>query len=83
MAARSLSERKRTSVIAIAFVLTCMVSLTVSAVPLYRLFCQVTGYGGTTQRVDSYSDRILDRDITVRFDANTSGIPWEFSPKQR
>ena len=60
-----------------------MVGAAYAAVPLYQLFCQVTGYGGTTQRVDSYSDRILDRDITVRFDANTSGIPWEFSPKQR
>ena len=44
-----------------------------AAVPLYSMFCQVTGYGGTTQRVEQYSDRVLDRTITVRFDANTSG----------
>ena len=46
-----------------------------AAVPLYAMFCQVTGYGGTTQRVEQYSDRVLDRKITVRFDANVVGRP--------
>jgi cytochrome c oxidase assembly protein subunit 11 len=61
-----------------------MVGMAYAAVPLYQLFCQVTGYGGTTQRVEQYSDRVLDRAITVRFDANVSGaLPWEFAPMQR
>ncbi|PHP67127.1 cytochrome c oxidase assembly protein [Zhengella mangrovi] len=60
-----------------------MVGAAYAAVPLYQLFCQVTGYGGTTQRTDTYSDRVLDRKITVRFDSNTVGVPWEFRPKQR
>lgn len=60
-----------------------MVGAAYAAVPLYQMFCQITGYGGTTQRVDTYSDRVLDREITVRFDANTSGIPWDFRPVQR
>ena len=61
-----------------------MVGAAYASVPLYKLFCQVTGYGGTTQRVDQYSDRILDRTITVRFDTNTSGgIGWEFAPVER
>lgn len=60
-----------------------MVGMAYAAVPLYKMFCQVTGYGGTTQRVEQYSDRILDRDITVRFDANTAGIPWDFKPVAR
>jgi cytochrome c oxidase assembly protein subunit 11 len=61
-----------------------MIGVAYAAVPLYTLFCQVTGYGGTTQRVEQYSDRILDREITVRFDANTSGaLPWDFQPVQR
>lgn len=61
-----------------------MVGMAYAAVPLYQLFCQVTGYGGTTQRVTQYSDRVLDRTITVRFDANTSGaLPWDFAPVQR
>ncbi len=82
MAARSLAERKRTSVIAIGFVLTCMVALTVSAVPLYRLFCQVTGYGGTTQ-VAAAAPGVADGVVTVRFSANTGrDMPWEFRPAQ-
>lgn len=61
-----------------------MVGMAYAAVPLYAMFCQITGYGGTTQRVEQYSDRVLDRKITVRFDANTSsGLPWNFQPVQR
>jgi cytochrome c oxidase assembly protein subunit 11 len=61
-----------------------MVAMSYAAVPLYKLFCQVTGYGGTTQRVEQYSHTILDRTIKIRFDANTSGnLPWEFRPAQR
>jgi cytochrome c oxidase assembly protein subunit 11 len=61
-----------------------MVGMAYAAVPLYTLFCQVTGYGGTTQRVTQYSDRVLDRDITIRFDANTAGgVPWKFAPVDR
>jgi cytochrome c oxidase assembly protein subunit 11 len=60
-----------------------MVGMAYASVPLYRVFCQMTGYGGTTQRVEQYSDRILDRTITVRFDANVSGLPWDFQPVQR
>ena len=63
---------------------TGMVGMAYAAVPLYRMFCQMTGYGGTTQRVEQYSDRVLDRMITVRFDANVSGgLPWEFQPVER
>ncbi|MEX3007949.1 cytochrome c oxidase assembly protein [Hoeflea sp. TYP-13] len=61
-----------------------MVGVSYAAVPLYQLFCQVTGYGGTTQRAEQYSDQILDRTIKVRFDANVSdGMNWEFKPVQR
>lgn len=61
-----------------------MVGVSYAAVPLYQLFCQVTGYGGTTQRVEQVSDQILDRKIRVRFDANTSNsLNWQFEPVQR
>jgi cytochrome c oxidase assembly protein subunit 11 len=60
-----------------------MVGMAYAAVPLYAMFCQITGYGGTTQRVEQYSDRVLDRTMTVRFDANVSGLPWTFQPDQR
>lgn len=61
-----------------------MVGMAYAAVPLYDLFCRVTGYGGTTQRADEGSQTILDREIIVRFDANTSsGLPWDFEAETR
>lgn len=61
-----------------------MLGMAYAAVPLYAMFCQITGYGGTTQRVEQFSDRILDREITVRFDANVAGgLPWDFKPVAR
>lgn len=72
----------------IAFVCTGffagMVGMAYAAVPLYEMFCQITGYGGTTQRVEQYSETVLDRKIKVRFDANTAGgLPWAFKPVTR
>ena len=58
-----------------------MVGLSFAAVPLYDLFCQVTGYGGTTQRAASAGDRVLDREVVVQFDANVVGLPWLFRPE--
>lgn len=61
-----------------------MVGMSYAAVPLYQIFCQVTGYGGTTQRAETTPDTILDRKITVRFDANVGhGMGWNFKPVQR
>lgn len=61
-----------------------MIGMAYASVPLYSMFCQITGYGGTTQRVEQYSDRVIDRQITVRFDANvSSGLPWDFKPVAR
>ena len=61
-----------------------MLGMAYAAVPLYDMFCRVTGYGGTTQRVEQYSQTVLDRTITVRFDANVAGgLPWEFRPVAR
>ena len=61
-----------------------MIGMAYAAVPLYAMFCQITGYGGTTQRTTQYADRVLDREVTIRFDANTAGgIPWKFQPVAR
>jgi cytochrome c oxidase assembly protein subunit 11 len=63
---------------------TGMVGMAYAAVPLYKIFCQATGYGGKTQRAEKqYAGRVLDREITVRFDANIAGVPWEFQPVKR
>ncbi|MFT3999468.1 MAG: cytochrome c oxidase assembly protein [Rhizobium sp.] len=61
-----------------------MSAMCAAAVPLYRLFCQVTGFNGTTQRVDQVSNVILDKSIQVSFDANVApGLPWDFQPLQK
>ena len=63
-----------------------MLGLGYASVPLYRLFCQVTGYGGTTQRADAVTAagvKIAGKVVTVRFDANVArDMPWEFKPMQ-
>ena len=61
-----------------------MVGMGYAAVPLYDLFCRVTGYGGTTQIAQYDPDQVLDRTVWVRFDASRSrDFPWEFEPLQR
>ena len=63
-----------------------MVGLAFAAVPLYRLFCQVTGFGGTPMRADAApgASREAGREVGVRFDANINpALPWKFEPVQR
>ncbi len=57
-----------------------MIGLAYASVPLYRLFCQVTGFGGTPQIAEAASETVIDREMKVRFDANTAGIDWDFMP---
>jgi cytochrome c oxidase assembly protein subunit 11 len=60
-----------------------MVGLSYASVPLYQLFCQVTGYGGTTKRAEAAPEKTSNRMFTVRFDSNvSSNLPWSFKPKQ-
>lgn len=63
-------------------VVVAMVGAGFAAVPLYQAFCQVTGFGGTVSQATAEADRILDREVKVRFDANTNGVPWTFRPEQ-
>lgn len=78
-----ISARNLRLSITLGFVVCVMIGLSFASVPLYDLFCRVTGYGGTTQQVAEGSDEILDRVIKVRFDASTnSALPWHFKPEQ-
>jgi len=53
-------------------------------VPLYQLFCQVTGFAGTTQRADALPDRTGAREFVISFNADiASDLPWKFKPLQR
>ncbi|MBX7249655.1 MAG: cytochrome c oxidase assembly protein [Caulobacteraceae bacterium] len=60
-----------------------MVGAAYAAVPLYRVFCQVTGFDGTVKRAKAAPTRTLDRPMTVRFDTNVSGVPFTFEPEVR
>lgn len=76
--------RHRTVALALIGLVAVMTGLSFAAVPLYRMFCQVTGYGGTPQRAEAAPERGLDRTIRVRFDANIDrALPWSFTPVER
>jgi cytochrome c oxidase assembly protein subunit 11 len=66
-----------------ALIVAAMTGLGFASVPLYRLFCQVTGFGGTTQRGGIDARAVAGASIVMRFDANRApGLPWEFKPEQ-
>ncbi|HCL60903.1 MAG TPA: cytochrome c oxidase assembly protein [Rhizobiales bacterium] len=70
--------------LALAGLVATMLGLAFASVPLYRLFCQATGFGGVPQRADRAPNEILDRTIRIRFDANVDrSLPWTFLPDQR
>ena len=61
-----------------------MVALSFAFVPLYNLFCRVTGFAGTTQVAVNLPDEILDRKVTIKFNGQTNkNLPWDFKPEQR
>ena len=80
------SELRRRDVIV---AMTCglcvagMVGAAYAAVPFYNWFCRATGFNGTTQVATAGPSGMIDRNVTVRFDANVGpGLPWRFEPEQ-
>ncbi len=73
----------RTAALAALLVLA-MVALSFASVPLYRLFCQVTGFDGTTRKAEGGdAPGAVGSIVSVRFDANTStALPWRFKPER-
>ncbi|MBO9708156.1 MAG: cytochrome c oxidase assembly protein [Caulobacter sp.] len=59
-----------------------MVGAAYAAVPLYKLFCQVTGFDGTVRKAVAKPGKVLDRKIEIRFDANVRNLPWDFTAVQ-
>ena len=60
-----------------------MIGMAYAAVPLYEIFCRVTGFGGTTQVAADVTGPVLEREIKVRFTAHVnSKLPWDFKPAQ-
>ncbi|NIA72196.1 cytochrome c oxidase assembly protein [Pelagibius litoralis] len=69
---------------ALAGVVVAMGGLAYASVPLYELFCRVTGYGGTTQVAESLPESVGERMVTVRFNADVNpDLPWAFQPVER
>ena len=76
-------RRNGATALLLVSVVAAMVGLSFASAPLYRLFCQATGLGGTTQRAASAPGAKSDIVITVRFDAETApDLAWEFRPLQ-
>jgi cytochrome c oxidase assembly protein subunit 11 len=78
------NRKTRTALLAVLLVFG-MTGLAFASVPLYRLFCQVTGFDGTTMRAaeDSAPGAIDGKQVAVRFDANTApSLPWRFKPER-
>jgi cytochrome c oxidase assembly protein subunit 11 len=73
---------QRRTAAAIGLLASVMLGMSFAAVPLYRLFCSATGYGGTTQSADAAPQTRGARRIAVRFDANVApGLDWRFEPE--
>ncbi|GAA4644238.1 cytochrome c oxidase assembly protein [Pontixanthobacter gangjinensis] len=85
-------DQKNTKTAALAFLgALAMLGMGYAAVPLYDLFCRVTGFGGTTQQATESDAEIAERianssgakQISIRFDASTArDVPWTFRPEQ-
>lgn len=79
-------RRNRRTLVAMAGIGLAMLALGFASVPLYRIFCQTTGFGGTTQRAaaDVKLTPMAGRTMSIRFDSNVQpGMPWEFRPEHR
>ena len=79
----NLDRRMQRTAFACVGVVVGMVGLAYASVPLYDLFCKVTGFGGTPIVRDENGSEIMDRTIAVRFDSNVApGLNWRFSPEK-
>ena len=83
----SLSGKNRRSAMMAGLMGLGMLGLGFAAVPLYEVFCRVTGYAGTTQRVgeaQAATVKSTTRVMSIRFDSNVnSALPWSFKPEQQ
>ena len=80
---KTMTGIQRTTTQAVA-VVTFMFAMGWAAVPLYDLFCRVTGYGGTTNTAEAAPGTVLDQTMRIRFDASVArDFPWKFKPEDR
>lgn len=80
---REVARRNRRTMIAVAILPVVMTGLAYASVPLYDLFCRVTGFAGTPGIATAPSGAVVEREMTVRFDAGVNpSLPWQFAPAQ-
>lgn len=80
--ARRKAGRNARLAVVCAGVFAGMVGAAYASVPLYKAFCQLTGFDGTVRKASAAPTRVLDRKLTIRFDANVRDLPWTFTPNQ-
>lgn len=84
MAEKDIQKKNKRVVLIIVGVLVAMIGVSFASVPLYRLFCQVTGLDGTMRIGGEAPGKASERTITISFDARVNqGLPWTFKPDQR
>ena len=74
-------KNKTLTPVLLAGIFFLMLGLSFAAVPLYDIFCRVTGFGGTTQVSKQAPSIVLDKIVSVRFDTNVNNLPWDFKAK--
>ena len=74
-------EKKKLTPLVLAGIFITMLGLSYASVPLYEIFCRVTGFGGTTQVGNNAPKIVLDKVVSVRFDTNVNNLPWDFKAK--
>ncbi len=74
-------EKKKLTPLVLAGIFILMLGLSYASVPLYEIFCKVTGFGGTTQVANKAPKIVLDKVVSVRFDTNVNNLPWDFKAK--
>jgi cytochrome c oxidase assembly protein subunit 11 len=80
--AKSQARRNRNVAVICAAAFFGMIGAAYAAIPLYRAFCQATGFDGTVSRAKAAPTATLDQTVTVRFDANERDLPWDFRALQ-
>lgn len=81
---RNLRRSNTRVAVALGGLVAGMVGVSYAAVPLYEIFCAVTGFGGTTRQAEAAPEAPVDRQMTVRFDSNVAaGLGWNFEPAIR
>ena len=74
-------QKKKLTPIILIGIFVFMLGLSYAAVPLYDLFCRVTGFGGTTQISNNAPKIVLNKVVSVRFDTNVNNLTWDFRAK--